>query len=168
MATDKYLSALKRSFGIDGYENFDSYDYLHAIGFAKQALLYAGLFCPDLIEIEDIVLLKMKVDDEVNLKEFYKLKSDGKHTRQEIEKSFNFVEVPYCFASKRNDLSEEDEILLAEFIANSWRGRLMTKYPDRKFRVMVAEAGDLSDVVAVVFFEERDTYENRKVQSNVT
>jgi len=155
MATNKYLNALKRSFEVKGYENFDSYDYLHAIGSAKEALLYAGLFCPDLIEIEDMVLLKMKVDDEVNLKGLYKLKSEGKRTHQEIEKSFNFVEVPYCFASGRNDLSEEEETLLAELIASSWRGRLITEYPNRRFKVMVAKVGDLSDVVAVVFFEER-------------
>lgn len=155
MDTEKIINALKRNFGKSGYENFSAFDFLHAEGSAKNAILYGSLFFPEFVEIDGTVLLKTNVADQENLDRFYSLRSSGTKHHVEIEDSFNFLEVIYCFGGERNELSFEDEELLAEMVAESWRCRLVASFPGRSFEVKVCHPGEISDVFSVRFREQK-------------
>lgn len=155
MVTDRILDALHRNFGQSGYENFSAHDFLHAEGSAKNAILYSTLFFPEFIEVDGVVLLKMNVADQVNLDRFRLLKASEKQSQCELEKSFNFLEIAYCFCSGRDQLKSVDEELLAELVAESWKCHLKGSFPHRNFIVRVCRPGEISDVFAVCFEEIR-------------
>jgi hypothetical protein len=71
----------------------------------------------------------------------------------ELEISFNFLEVSYAFSDRRS--SNGGDALLAEFIAEAWRGRLTLLYSPRKFEVSVLSPEQTGSVVGVQFFEIR-------------
>lgn len=154
MDTDRILDALRRNFGQSGYENFAAHDFLHAEGSARKAILYSTLFFPEFVEVDGIVLLKMNVADQVNLERFRLMKSVEGKSQRELEQSFNFLEIAYCFGAGRNELAEADEELLADLVAESWKCRLKCDYSHRRFKVYVRGPGEISDVFTVNFEED--------------
>jgi hypothetical protein len=137
---------------VEGATPHDLWDYLHAFGKAADALLYAQLFCPQFIDVDGTVLLYQIPDTE---QRYRAAKVAATLSSQEIEESFNFVEVPYLFANG-NDASNGEVDLLAEFIAEAWRGRLAYLYSSRKFEVyVVPSAQAYSGGAEVRFFELR-------------
>ncbi len=67
--------------------------------------------------------------------------------------------MPYLFANKEmfcdDDKDEDEDEVLAEFIAEAWRGRLLKLFPERKFIVEVIPPDPTGSVVSVGFKEVR-------------
>lgn len=153
MVTNRILESLRRNFEGDEFKNFEALDFLHTKGSAKNAILHAALFFPEFIEFDGIVLLKTNVWDKEVLKDAYFRKESGKYDKHKLEKSFNYLEVLYCFGYIRDLSSLEDEELLSELVAESWRCRLKTYFPNRSFEVGISPPGEISDVFCVYFKE---------------
>jgi hypothetical protein len=108
-------------------------DILWDHGNVPLALLFAPLFVPDLVEVGDSVFISEGDPEAItSLKECVD-KEEG--PREKLEQHVNMVELPFVFSSRKG--SEEDCALLAEFIAEAWRGRLASRFPGRTFRVWV-------------------------------
>jgi hypothetical protein len=130
----------------------DTWDFTHQFGNAVDALLYIPLFCPVFIEVEGSVLLGQWAVDQS--KRFIDAKRVGRASIQDLERSFNFLEVSYAFSNTTRE-TDGDSDLLAQFVAESWRGRLALLYPLRQFEVSVVPASETRSVVAVQFCELR-------------
>src|SRR6266404_9379067 len=119
----RLTSLLRQHFHpVEGTAPHDLWDFLHQFGDQMSALLCAPLFCPEFIEGDGSILLNRMGP---NIEErFLGAKGTSKLSLAEIESSFNFLEVSYAFAD-RSRSSNGEGTLLAEFIAESWRARLM-------------------------------------------
>jgi hypothetical protein len=146
----KLTSLLRQQFHpVEGTTRHDLWDFLHQFGNAINALLYAPLFCPEFIEVDGSILLNRMGS---NIEErFLDTKRTSKLSLAEIESSFNFLEVSYAFADRTRS-SNGEGTLLAEFIAESWRARLMYLYSPRRFEVSVLLPEQTGEVAEVHFF----------------
>ena len=59
------------------------------------------------------------------------------------------------FGKKIGDTSDEEDLVLAEKLAEMWRYRLKVVYPERKFMVETLSPEETRDVVGVIFYTDR-------------
>ena len=150
-STEAILTALRKRFRSDGHVPHDEMDMLHETGKAPEALLYSLLFVPTLFIVDDSVLLMHGVDDAA--RHFLEAKKASGMPLERLEASINRVEIPFLFIDR--DLDDDEERLLAEQIAEAWRGALAVFCPERRFMVKVIPPEENGDVTAVEFFERR-------------
>jgi len=150
-STEAILTALRKRFRSEGHVPHDEMDMLHETGKAPEALLYSLLFVPTLFIVDDSVLLMHGVDDAE--RHFLEAKKASGMPLERLEASINRVEVPFLFIDR--DLDDDEERLLAEQIAEAWRGALAVFCPERSFMVKVIPPEENGDVTAVEFFERR-------------
>jgi hypothetical protein len=151
-STEAILTALRKRFRLgEAHVPHDEMDMLHEAGKALEALLYSLLFVPTLFIVDDSVLLMHGVDDAE--RHFLEAKRASGMSLERLEASFNRVEVPFLFIDR--DLDDDEERLLAERIAEAWRGTLAVFYPDRRFVVKIIPPEENGDIIAVEFFERR-------------
>ncbi len=153
MATDtlllgRVLEVVRRHFqGPDEGPTSTAADLIHTSGTAAHACLFAGLFCPEFVEVDGSVLFRMAVETEEERIRFLKYReAKGKAA---AEASFNFVEVPYLFRPAGRDLTDEEDQVLAEVLAASWRGWLSQLYPGRQLNVEVLPPQETGSVVGI-------------------
>jgi hypothetical protein len=135
----------------EGVEPYGVSDFTHQFGNAVDALLYVPLFCPKFFEVEGSVLLYQGTD---LAKRFIDAKRASKMSLQDLERSFNSLEVSYAFSNTPAGTDGDDD-LLARFVAESWRGRLALLYPSRRFEVSILSANESGSVTAIHFCELR-------------
>lgn len=150
-STEAILTALRKRFRSEGHVPHDEMDMLHETGKAPEALLYSLLFVPTLFIVDDSVLLMHGVDDAE--RHFLEAKKASGMPLERLEASINRVEIPFLFIDR--DLDDDEERLLAEQIAEAWRGALAVFCPERRFMVKVIPPEENGDVTAVEFFERR-------------
>ena len=155
MDNEQLLRSLRSAFPSHDTTGFEAFDFIHAFGSGREALLYARLFWPEFIEFRGMVLLKatIETDDDRRRAEgaFEKYNSDVVETEQ----SLNLVEIPHLFGRRIGEADDEEDRLLAEIVAEVWRCRLKTLFPDRHFVVGILEAEDTGGEIAVMFSQER-------------
>lgn len=134
-------------------ETFDFEDYIHAYGKASDALIYSTIFMPELIVLNDSVLIKSNVESD-ELKASFLSSIRNSDSVSKIEASFNFIEVIYLFGSYRN-ISNLEESLLAHRIRDAWDGWLKIQFPKRRFIVEVLSSKKTGSNVGVHFFQKR-------------
>ena len=157
MSTTEHLtSVISKKFNkLVGEIPTNCLDWLHAIGKASEALLYSILFMPELKIVNDSVLLAWGMQDDESQQRFLDSVKSNNMSLQQLEASFNFIEVGYIFDTVGRDTSDEEDELLANLICNAWEGWLKTSFPDRKFIVEVLSAEETGSTVGVHFFESR-------------
>lgn len=134
---------------------FSSTDFIHCFGRASDALLYSLLYMPELIEVNGSILLAWNVPDEKEKLRFVSGLKNTNMARQELESSFNFVEIGYIFDATGRDTSDEEDQILANLLADAWRGYLGVRYPGRTFVVEVLLPDQTGSTVGLHFFEKR-------------
>ncbi len=125
---------------------------LASFGDIAHALLYAEFFSPELIEVEGSIILANYIQGAAE--KFKTAKSERKRPLQELEESFNLIEIGYCL-SPQSDSNDVTEFRLAILMAEAWRGKLALQYPDRKFKVSVYNPHETGSVVGIGFHEIR-------------
>lgn len=149
---------LRRRYDLSAVQALNDVVYEH--GVASQAILYGALYAPELSEVCNSILLTWNVPDQEARDRFLdELKAD-KFSREELEASFNLVEVGYLFAPRGRDTSDEEDELLAEQLRASWAGYLKHQYPGREFVIEVLSPQDTGSTVGVCFYEKRHAHEN--------
>ena len=112
--------------------NFNVLDFVSAFGSPLHALAYSKLFWPDFLEFEDMIFLKEHVEDEEDRSRIRSVISKLP-TRREVEQSFNQFMIPDVFFSAGlGTTTDEENICLAERIADMWRARLARLFPNKK------------------------------------
>ncbi len=134
----------------------DPDDCLYKYGTGSLALLYSVLFLPELIVVDDSVLLRKNLKEKVDLKRFLEAKQNGIMSIQVLEASFNFIEVGYLFNTEGRDTSDSDDLILAYRIRDAWQGWLNFNFPERKFIIEVLKPEETGSTVGVHFYENRD------------
>jgi hypothetical protein len=142
----RLVATLRQNFPTDeGSSPHNAWDFIHEFGSVDDVLLYAQLFCPEFTEVDGSILLK-RVGDNVE-KRFLDAKASGRMPLQELEASFNILEVPYIFSCRQS--SDEEIALLAKFLVEAWRARLRYLYEPRKFNVSVVNPDENIGIVTV-------------------
>lgn len=128
-------------------------DYIHLYGSPSEAIIYSTLYMPQLTKVGDSILLQTAVDTAEERSRFQEAAKSHK-SLSALEASYNFVEVAYLFA-KRDELTVEEEVLLAHRIKDAWSGWLMIQHPDRTFKVEVLSPEETGSSVGVHFYQKR-------------
>lgn len=154
---ERILQIIRQRFPeADPAGSFTLDDYLHSCGRASDALLYVALFCPALVELDGSILLLRAVEDQADRTRFLEYKASK--GRRAAESSFNLLEVPYAFGPGRraaSEGSENDDAVLAEAVAASWRAWLPAQYAGRRFVVELLEPEQTGSVIGIRFYEDR-------------
>ena len=150
--SDRLVKSLRAKFPMyPPHPGYSALQIMHTYGSARNALLYAALFVPELIEIDGSVFLNTgEPDFAADMKRGV---AKWNKPREELEELVSMAEVHYLFTDRRVDAEETD--LLTEFIAQAWRGQLALQFPGRKFRVWIDPEEISGDVPVVRFCEIR-------------
>jgi hypothetical protein len=76
----------------------------------------------------------------------------------QTERACNLVEVPSMLFNNYEALrqtTEEEDLWLAQRLAQMWRSCLAYRYPGRTFVVEVLEEDTFGDAVSVIFYQRR-------------
>lgn len=122
------------------------------VGNAEEALLYASLFNPLTIVIDGLVFLKNQINLN-NLNERVSHCRSSGWSEDEIERSFNFVEVGYMFNDRETD--EAIDGILADCLRDTWELVLNARYPERRFDVTVIGEEDSGSITSLTFCQQR-------------
>jgi hypothetical protein len=152
MSAEGIVASLRRRFRAEPNAS-DHEDLLHQYGNTPLALLHSILFVPQLIELEGYVFLRQRAatspEQAALAAKIRQARAVSKAELQELVSSYNWVEVPYQFMD-RDSTDIEDE-LLAESMAEAWRGRLAFCFPQKQFTVRVLRPAETGSVVGVGF-----------------
>jgi hypothetical protein len=133
--------------------NFDVLDFVSAFGNPLEALAYSYLFWPDFIEFEGMIFHQSCIQDEEDRAEIRAAVSEFP-SRKEVEESFNQFLVPEAFFnSGLPTTTDEENIWLAERIAEVWRARLAKLYPSKKCVVEVQSAEETGEGPTLVVYQ---------------
>lgn len=112
--------------------NFNVLDFVSAFGNPLEALAYSNLFWPDFIEFEGMIFHQGSIEDEEDRSRIRVALSEFP-TRKEVEQSFNQFMIPDAFFSTGlSTTTDEENIYLAERIAEMWAARLARLFPNKK------------------------------------
>ena len=146
------LATLRKYFRFsEGQIPHDAEDMLFEVGKVSEALLYSLLFVPSFSIVEDSVLLTNGAQDVGQ--RFLEAKRAGRMSLDRLEASFNRIEIPFMFSDR--NFGNNEEYLLADRIADAWRGSLAQWHPDRRFVVTIVPPEDNAGNIAVEFNENR-------------
>ena len=153
-AAKALLESLGEHFrGLDGKSDLD--DFVHLHGTPVQALLYSVLFLPELVILDDSVLLAWNVAGEEAESRFRAALRDPSRTRVEVEASFNLIEVGYLFSPPSRVTTDDEDFLLANLLCLSWKGWLKTCFPERSYAVDVLSCEMTGSTAGVQFYQVR-------------
>ena len=129
-------------------QDFNSADFVHALGAGQDALLYSAVLWPTFVIFVDRVFLAWNLEGDEARASAERLLASGR-SLQEVQKSINTVEPP---TFKSYPVAWADHELLAKRICSMWRAKLATEFPSRNHQVVdiSAEFGD----PAITFFEQ--------------
>src|SRR5262245_41627376 len=94
MLEQDLIKRLSTSYTEEDTTNFNVLDYVYAVGSPLQALMYSKLFWPEFIEIEDMVFLKDRIEDEDDRRAVLKVLEQHEGNQRKTEQAFNLFEIP--------------------------------------------------------------------------
>jgi hypothetical protein len=129
---DKLISHLKEVHAKADTSNFEVLDFVSAFGNPLDALAYSYLFWPDFVEFEGMVFHQSCIGDEEGCSAIRAALSKFS-SRKEVEQSFNQFLIPSAFfAAGLSMMTEEENMYLAERLAEIWKIRLAVLFPSKK------------------------------------
>ena len=135
------------------FAGFSVFDVIHATGSPLDALLYAHVFWPTFVTLEDMVLLPFDIEDEAD-KQRVRDRFASCLDRVQVEEEFNCIEVASLFGRRRNETSAEEDEMLAQYLAETWAAKLKIDFPSKVFHVrLMGAVGDTE--ICVTFSQQR-------------
>jgi hypothetical protein len=154
------LSVFRRKFKDQDSTGFNYFDFLHAQGSPFNALFYSQLFWPEFVEIDGMVFLQDIIEDSEAKQRLNEALNRYKGDKTKTEQSFNLVEIPSLFGKHISEITDEEDAFLADRLAEMWRCRLATVFPDRGFLIKTLSAKETGGEIAVVFHTIRSDSRN--------
>jgi hypothetical protein len=134
----------------------DPVAFYSEVGDVIEALKYARLYAPKVVEFYGAVFLLLLSKEEVDIpKALVTPLADGHPDWPEMSwaeavNSYNIFEIPHLFRSSgaRTGRSDNDNAwcALGKILADSWRALLAERNPDRRFLVRLVDADDSMDL----------------------
>jgi hypothetical protein len=122
--------------GFDGRVSL--WDYASRKGGVTLALAFASLFWPQLIEVEDCILLKERYDPDA----FRQWRAQLGDQREAIERAVNHVHLWDLFDAASEDVPDEGLDCLAAAMAGTWAAAVAEQFPGRLGEVVVTQDGE--------------------------
>lgn len=151
------IDVLKAHYFVGPEGEFDHEEVLAGEGTAAGALLYSTAFCPPPEEVDGLVFIKLQEaygEGEKACQIRRHLREVSGDTR-EVQRSFNLVEPLRLFSVDQPEVTDEEERLLAETLAEAWRAWLHWRYPGRRFVVELVGRDETGGEIGVTFYETR-------------
>ena len=162
MDDDRLMNRLRQIYTDLDTTNFDMLDFVAAFGSPLQALMYSRLFWPEFVELEGMVFLKESMEYEDDRRRLAEALEHYGGDLTRTEQSFNLLEVPsmlFTSYEARQQTTEEEDLWLAQRLAQMWHACLSHRYPGREFVVEVLEEAEedtgFGDAVGVIFYQHR-------------
>ncbi|WP_371521761.1 hypothetical protein [Kitasatospora sp. NBC_01300] len=135
-------------------DSSDPVSYFSETGDAVQALMYSWLYWPNLVEIHGAVFLALYGNDEVEIANRLATPSADGHPDWpamawgQMVDSYNIFEIPHLFRMMRgpSELAADACRQLGDALVQTWQGRLLATYPERRFTVRMIEGDDSMDL----------------------
>jgi hypothetical protein len=149
----RLLRELTTYFAEQDTTNFGMLDFVSAFGSPVEAMMYAGLFWPDIVEVDEMTFRADVIEDDSDMQRVRDA-LDRTGNRDWVEKSFNSLEIPSgVFGRGATESSSDMNKELAVLLGEIWRARLGAAFPDRRYHVEVMTNG--ADEPTVTFFTVR-------------
>lgn len=116
-------------------------------------LSYKALLAPKLIELGGSVFIGLI--PKLMLERVESCICDKTLGITEIEKQFNFFEVPYLFGISHRGSDDASDWDIARIIAECWKSHLLAAFPTRRFQVELIPPEESGSVVALQVYEVR-------------
>jgi hypothetical protein len=132
MRDELLIEHLKKLHASKDTNNFNVLDFVSAFGSPLEALAYSNLFWPDFVEFEGMIFHQGVIEDEHDRARIRTALSEFS-TRQDVEQSFNQFMIPDAFFSAGlSTTTDEENMCLAERIAEMWNARLSRLFPNKQ------------------------------------
>lgn len=129
---------------------FSFFDYLHNLSEGpEKALVYSKLFWPDLVQIDDFILLSEHYDR----KYFDQVLSDYGPTAVETTINTSYL---YDFVKGKCEYSDEVWEALGLLLCETWKMKASFLYPDRAFTTEFSWYSEKDDPGITLFQTNRD------------
>ncbi|MBI1321713.1 hypothetical protein GC170_00795 [bacterium] len=137
MTSEEIVAELKRLHADQDTTNFGVYDFISAFGTPLEAVMYSKLFWPDFIEIEGMVIRSEVIEDESDRSRIINSLQLCNYEAQEVEYSYNRMDIPYGIFATRRALECSDSIMgeMLKTLVDMWASRLSQLFQDRRFKV---------------------------------
>jgi hypothetical protein len=133
--------------------NFNVLDFVSAFGNPLEALAYSYLFWPDFVEFEGMIFHQGSIEDDEDRSRIRAARSEFS-SRKEVEQSFNQFVIPDSFfASKISTTTDDEDLFLAERIAEMWRARLAQLFPNKNCVVEVQLPPETEEGPTIVVYQ---------------
>jgi len=153
MNKEKLLSKLRAAHSDGDTKGFNAFDFIHAFGSGREALLYSQLFWPEFTEFKGMIFLQQTIeteDDKLKIEQTFECyERDSLRTEQ----NFNTVEIPSLFGRRIGETDDEEDRLLAEILAKTWDSRLKILFPTRQFAMKILNPEETGGEVAILFYQ---------------
>jgi len=108
MDNQKLLAILRTAQRDHDTTGFNEFDFMHAFGSGREALLYARLFWPQFVEYNDMVFLSSTAEGPEDKRRIDETLRSYGGDRVKTEESFNVVEIPILFGRRIAETTEEE------------------------------------------------------------
>jgi len=153
MNEEVLIDHLKGFYAKEDTSNFKVLDFVSAFGNPLQALAYSYLFWPDFVEFENMIFHQGAIEDEEDRAQI-RIAMSKFSTRQEVEQSFNQFLIPDdLFAAGLSTTTEEENLYLAERIAEMWKVRVTRLFPTRKCVVELQLGDETQEGPTIVVYQ---------------
>jgi len=133
--------------------NFNVLDFVSAFGSPLEALAYSYLFWPDFVEFEGMIFHQGSIEDDDDRSRIRAALSEFS-SRKEVEQSFNQFVIPDSFfAAGLSTTTDEEDLFLAERIAEMWRARLARLFPNKNCLVEVQPPDETEEGPTIVVYQ---------------
>lgn len=139
--------SILKTFSVVGGQTLISHVYnLYNI---EMAISFAGLFCPEIVEIEDCIFISEFYDGDMEgLKKYYKNRKD----MEMFVNAWSLTDLLHYFEGLDETVNYIDEF--AKAIQYFWQMRLNMLFPDRNIVVEIGENLMGEEGVTVVVYQE--------------
>ena len=129
---------------------FNVFDFVHAFGSGRDALMYSQILWPDFVEFRGMVFLNRVIelpDFETRITEALgRTKSSA-----EVEWEFNLTEITHLFGRRMGETDDSEDRLLAEIMSETWAGKLKAVFPGRSIKLEIVPPETVDGASALTF-----------------
>ena len=147
------IQKLKSKYSLADTSNFNIIDFVCAYGNPVDALMYLRFFWPEFIEKDGMIFLKETFENQEGWARFDEAKNYFAGNYMEIEKSFNYFEIPVQLVDKKNEIDDKEYEYIAERMKQMWDAKLKFDFPNRQFVVRVANPDVTGGEIGLIFYQ---------------
>ena len=133
--------------------NFNVLDFVSAFGNPLEALACSYLFWPDFVEFEGMIFHQGCIENDDDRSRI-RAACPEFSSRKEVEQSFNQFVIPDSFFNSGiSTTTDQEDLFLAERIAEMWRARLAQLFPNKNCVVEVQLPHETEEGPTIVVYQ---------------